>query len=609
MANKQLKTSKTPLIVERPVSAKIMQLAQQLKLTDLQAKIVASRLNESDIQVENLSDFISKIIFPKLANLQHPNELKNSKYAAKIIADAIESDGLIVLATDYDTDGVTSAWVATRALVDFFNVPEERIVHIIGERKSGYGITDEVVDRILALKQPIDLVISADQGSSDEPRIKRLKEHGIPFCVTDHHQIPLEGPPKSALCTVNPQQDGCNYDKTVAGCFVIFLVMSQTRQELIARGYLLNSTPSLKRLAINVALGTVADSVSLKSINNRAIIKAGLNFINQFEDVSWQAIHALNNNNEQPINSEYLGFQVATRINAASRVSDVNTAFKFLNTTDFNEAQSLLDQLDKDNINRRQQQEAMLEQAQNNAQQAYHEQKYSMVVRMQGNAGIQGIIASRIGEQYGLPTIAMTDLDDGFIAGSGRGIIDNIDLREAFQWMSEQKEGLFKSMGGHKGAAGCIIFHEYFDEFVVLFEQAIQKQLGGESPVPIVHTDGRLEPWQLEPSLMKELDLLEPYGREWEKPLFSGEFIVDSVRSVGKDKTHLSFRLTTMPGKGVRTPAKTINAIYFNAKQNSAEADPFSRGDAIQCAYQPSLNTYFGKTSLQLRLQVAKLID
>ena len=231
MANKQLKTSKTPLIVERPVSAKIMQLAQQLKLTDLQAKIVASRLNESDIQVENISDFISKVIFPKLANLQHPNELKNSKDAAKIIADAIESDGLIVLATDYDTDGVTSAWVATRALVDFFNVPEKRIAHIIGERKSGYGITDEVVDRILALKQPIDLVISADQGSSDEPRIKRLKEHGIPFCVTDHHQIPLEGPPKSALCTVNPQQDGCNYDKTVAGCFVIFLVIFNSQRK------------------------------------------------------------------------------------------------------------------------------------------------------------------------------------------------------------------------------------------------------------------------------------------------------------------------------------------------------------------------------------------
>ncbi len=595
--------SKIPLIIERPISTKIMQLAQQLKLTDLQAKLVAGRLSEQDIEGPDDIENLSKIIFPKLSNLQHPNQLKNSQDAAKFIADAIQSNGLIVLATDYDTDGVTSAWVATRALIDFFQVPKERIVHIIGERKSGYGVTDSVVERILALDSPIDLVISADQGSSDELRIKRLKEHSIPFCVTDHHQIPVEGVPESAVCTVNPQQEGCEYDKTVAGCFVIFLVMSQTRTELITRSIIPDTTPSLKDLAINVALGTVADSVSLKSINNRAIVQAGLQIINQFDNIAWQAIHALNNNNEQLINAEYLGFQVATRINAASRVSDVTTAFKFLNATQFDEAQTLLDQLDQDNIDRRKQQESMLEQAQTAAQDSFHEDKYSMVVRMVGNAGIQGIIASRIGEQYGIPTIAMTDLNDGFLAGSGRGIIDSIDLREAFQWMSEQKEGLFKSMGGHKGAAGCMIPVEYFDEFVVLFEQAIHNQLGNEPPIPTVQTDGQLEPWQLEPALITELNLLEPYGREWPKPLFSGTFTVTSVKPVGKEKTHLSFRLTLKSDSG----SKTINAIYFNAKQHASEADLFIQGDQIQCAYQPSLNTYFGKTTLQIRIQTAQL--
>jgi single-stranded-DNA-specific exonuclease len=603
--NKQDSTTlikpKEATIVQRAVSNKIKNLALQLNLTNLQATIVAGRLSEEQVTQENTDanlELLDKIINPKLAHLQHPNLLKNSTQAASIIADAIESNGKIVLATDYDTDGVTSAWIANRALVSYFNVAKERLVQVLGNRKIGYGITDEVVDRILAIDDPIDLVISADQGSSDEPRIKKLKDNNIAVCVTDHHQIPVEGTPKSAVCTVNPQQDGCEYDNCVAGCFVIFLVMTQVRIELINRGYLNENSPRLKELTSSVALGTVADSVSLKSINNRAIIKAGLNVINKFEDVSWQAIHALNSNNEQPINAEYLGFQVATRINAASRVSDVMTAFDFLNADSFHDAQNHLDQLNLDNLNRREQQSSMLEQAKIFAKNIFYEGKYSMTIKMDGNAGIQGIIASSIGEKYGLPTIAMTDLKDGFLAGSGRGIVSTIDLRQAFQDMSEQKPDLFKSMGGHKGAVGCMIPVEFFDDFSELFEQTIQQQIGNSSPKLTLETDGELADWQLETSLINELNQLEPYGREWEKPLFSGNFFVEKIKTVGKDKNHLSLQLY------LENSSKSLNAIYFNCVQNGQV--PFNVNDEIQCAYQPSLNTYFGKTSLQLKIQTAK---
>ncbi len=578
---------KIPRIVQRPTNSAVFQAARELGLTELQATLVANRLES----ITNLE----KIIFPKLKHIQHPNTLKNSEQAAQLIAQAIQSEGVIVLATDYDTDGVTSAWVAKTALVDFFGMPSERVIHIIGERKSGYGITDEVVDRILELPKTISLVISADQGSSDEARIARLKGAGIQVCVTDHHQLPLEGPPPSATCTVNPQQPGCQYDKTVAGCYVIFIVMTQVRQALIKMKYLPNTTPSLKALAMNVALGTIADSVSLKSPNNRAIVLAGLQFINQFHNPAWQAMRLLNDNNGQPYDAEFLGFQVATRINAASRVSDVTTAFNFLTAPSPQQAQQYLEQLDADNVNRRAQQEAMLQQAKNMAEQAYHAQKYTLTVRMQGNAGIQGIIASRIGEQYGVPTIAMTDLEGDLIAGSGRAIIPSLDLREAFQWMSDQHEGLFISMGGHAGAAGCMIPKHHFEIFESLFEQAIQNQLGDEPPSPIIETDGSLQSHQLTPQLIEELNLLEPYGREWPKPLFSGDFIISDVRAVGHSKTHLSFKLIT-------EGQQTISAIYFNAKESAESPILFKIGEKIQCVYQPSLNVYYGRTTLQLRL-------
>lgn len=592
---------KSPKIIERPFSETIYQEALQLGLTELQAKLIANRINDGDFTTENLSETLKKLIYPRLTHLQHPDDLKNSLQAAELIADAISSNGKIVLATDYDTDGVTSAWVATRSLIDYFQVDPSRLVHIISERKDGYGINEEVVNRVLAIPDEIAIVISADQGSSDEPRIQKLTEAGIQVCVTDHHQIAPEGPPASAACTVNPQQEGCDYDKTVAGCFVIFLVMGQTRKVLIERNQIPESTPSLKELAINVALGTVADSVSLKSINNRAIVQAGLGQVNQLQQPAWQAMHALNDNQGQPIDSDYLGFQVATRINAASRVSDVNSAFNFLNANSFDEAQTYLDQLDQDNQNRKFQQEEMLQAALSTAKSLYHPEKYSLAVPMQGNAGIQGIIATRIGELFGVPTIAMTDLQNNTMAGSARGIVACVDLKAAFEWMSEQQNDLFISRGGHKGAAGCMIPKAQFDNFSELFEQAIMQQLGSEVPVPLIETDGELHSWQLTPQLIQELRLLEPYGREWPRPLFSGKFFIEYQKPVGQTQTHLSLKLKT-------ADHQKVNAIYFNAKETAQKPDPVCEGDEIFCTFHPSLNTFYGKTTLQLRLTSAQRI-
>jgi single-stranded-DNA-specific exonuclease len=584
-------------IVQRPFDSSIFEQAKTLGLSELQARLVAQRLQDPTQ--------LDAVVYPKLKNLQHPGELKNADLAAQLIADAVQSDGLIVLTTDYDTDGVTSAWVAYCALTDYFGVAKSRLVHFIGERKEGYGITDDVCERILALQQnqAIALVISADQGSSDEPRIQRLAQAGIAVCVTDHHQMPIEGAPKSAVCTVNPQQTDCAYDKTIAGCFVIFLVMTQVRQVLIQRGYLSAQAPSLKALTMHVALGTIADSVSLKSPNNRAMVLAGLQLINQFNHPAWQAMKQLNDNQGRPFNAEYLAFQVATRINAASRVSDVRTAFDFLCAQDSQQAMQCLAQLDADNSERRQQQQAMLDQAIQLAQSLYHPQRYSLAFVMEGNAGIQGIIASRVGEKFGLPCVAMTRLDDGTIAGSGRGIVPEIDLRQAFQAMEDQHPGLFISMGGHKGAAGCQIPGVHFEVFVELFEQAVKQQLGDTAPTPILETDGELPGAWLTTDLINQLDALEPYGREWPQPQFYGEFKLIDVRAVGQTKLHLS--MTLQP----QDSAQSLKAIFFNALDKADAPLPYQAGDVLVCVYQPSLNHYMGRSSLQLRLQWARKAD
>lgn len=589
--NRQYPMLKPPRITQRPLNSTSYEAAKALGLTDLQARLVAQRL-ESPEQIE-------AIISPQLKHLQHPNQLKNSQQAAQLIADAIESDGLIVLATDYDTDGVTSAWVAHRALIDHFNVNPARVVHLIGERKNGYGITDEMCDEILGLEQNVELVISADQGSSDQPRIERLAQAGIKVCVTDHHNIPAEGPPASATYTVNPQQSGCEYDKTIAGCFVIFLVMTQVRNELIKRGILPKDTPSLKDLSLHVALGTIADSVSLRSPNNRAIVLAGLQQINQFEHPAWQAFRKLNNNSDRPYNAEFLAFQVASRINAASRVNDVTQAFHFLNADSLDQAWLHLQQLEADNQERRQQQEGLMQQAMQKAHDLYHDKRFSLAICLEGNAGIQGIVATRVGEKFGLPCVAMTDLNDGTLAGSGRGIVPEFDLIRAFNWIEEQHPGLFLAKGGHKGAAGCQINLADFAIFQHGLEEAAQQQLGDTTPTPLIETDGELEGHLFTPQLIEELERLEPYGREWPQPQFNGRFKILDIKQIGQTQTHLSLRLVP---ENSRSPVK---AIYFGALNDSQQPLPYKQNDWIECVYQPTLNQYMGRTSLQLRLQFA----
>lgn len=582
--SKQLPTQ----IIEKQPNPQVLQEVLKLGLTPLQAKLVAQRTQTLDE--------LEKVVFPQLKNLQHPKDLKNSAQAADLIVEAIQADGLIVLSTDYDVDGVTSAWVAYQALTKYFQVPEERIKSLITQRKDGYGINEQVCDEILQLGNQVALVISADQGTSDEPRLAKLAAAGIKVCITDHHKIPDSGIPLSAACVVNPQQEGCNYDPDIAGCFVIFLVMTQVRQKLIELGLLAQDSPSLRELCEQVALGTIADSVSLLSPNNRAMVSAGINLINRFQTPAWQAFRQLNNNSNQPYTAEFLAFQVANRINAASRVNDVYAAFNFLNASNPTQAYQYLEQLEADNEERKRQQETMLQQALDQANEIHNPAKFSLALQLEGNPGIQGIIATRVGEKYGLPCVALTPTHDGSLAGSGRATLPQLDLNLAFNWMEQQQPDLFIAYGGHQGAAGCQIASHNFMRFAELLEEAIKIQLKEETPLPRLETDGQLPHFNL--SILDEINQLEPFGRKWPKPQFNGRFYINNLRVIGQAGQHLSLNLQP------EDQNITINAVFFNALEHSQTLRNLSYGqnDLVEVVYQPSLNSYMGRNSLQLRI-------
>ena len=588
-------TSPTPTFQARERNPVVYQHALNCGLSPLTAHIVACRVN-GEVN-------LPAIITPHPQYLSPPNLLKHSERAAQRIVEAIVQHQSIGILTDYDVDGVTSHAIIFRALTRYFKVPASQIAHFIGHRlKDGYGVSAALTQRILDLPQKPALIITADCGSSDEYYIAQLKQAGIEVIVTDHHAIPAEGIPASAYAVINPTQDDCPYpDATIAGCMTAWLLMAQVRQHLIQQQHLPATTPKLSALLSFVALGTVADCVSMaSSANNRTVVQMGLQLINQFQEPCWIAIRELLNELKQPASLftvQTLGFQLAPRINARSRMADPDAALRYLLADDTATARHYLNQLETDNKERRQVEREMVIQAKTQAQQQL--QRMSLVIHLQqGHAGVQGIVASRLVQTFGKPALILCphSLDEQQLTGSGRSI-PGLHIRQALQYIADHHPGFFIKFGGHKGAAGFTLDKTHLPLLVQWFEQAVIAQLGQQPLKPIILTDGKLDIDLIAPATVAELETLQPYGREFDAPVFEGQFKVQQLRAMGSPAVHLSLEL--------QTPRNTHRAVWFSALEQESEAWPFQVGDTIVGAYSLTLNDYRGQQRLQLQLHHA----
>lgn len=580
-----------PRLLLRPRNEALYARALAEGLTELQARVLAGRLAGYEGELAPLTQ-------PSLRYLEHPERLADGRRAAERIATAVAEGEHIGILTDYDVDGITSHVVIRRTLVELFGVPESRLHSLIGHRlHDGYGISLPLVERTLGLSPRPSLVITADCGSSDEPRIARLKAAGIDVVVSDHHALPLEGPPPSAHAVVNPTRDDCQYpDRTIAGCMVAWLVMSLTRSVLVEWDVIPAATPKLSAWLSYVALGTVADCVSLgASPANRAVVSHGLALINRMEAACWRAMATRLGEDSVPFSAETLAFQMGPRINARSRLDDPYAALHFMLAGDDATAVRHLQTLDEDNQSRKAIESDMVEEARALALPQFEAELPALVVYLEnGHPGVQGIVASRLVQAFGRPALVLTPaVAPGMLTGSGRSI-EALHLRDALQRVHELAPAALPRFGGHRGAAGVGVPLGQLEAFRAAFLQAVGEQLGGIALFPHLFTDGALLPDQLQLPTLQELEALGPYGREFDAPLFEGEFLIESLRPVGADGTHLSMTLSA----GVAS----LKAIWFRALA-AGELPTFGVGDRLRCAYRLSRNRWRGRESLQLMLE------
>lgn len=590
----------SPKINYKKGNSEVYSFAKSLGYNNLQSIIISNRFEDEEAVDESL---LTSVLNLKFSNLNPPSYLKDIDIAVERLWQAFQNKEVIGIETDHDCDGQTSHAVIYYNLTVRFGYPSHLIKSYIGNRLTeGYGLTQKLAERIINDDNPPSLVITADNGSSDEKRIKYLKEHNIDVIITDHHQIPLDGVPKSAVACLNPTRKDCEYpDPCIAGCMVAWLLMVAFRQKLIDVGYLDKDCATLLDSLDYVAVGTVADCVSLsKSFNNRTVIAYGIHLIKKRLRPCWQALWP-NDFNVAFLSSEDLAFQVAPLLNSDGRLATGLNSVSFLLAKDIANAHEWLDFLKKKNLERKSIQKSILDEAIFEASKQFQKGKSTIsIYQKSGNAGVHGIAASRIKDMFGRTTVFLTDkyIDEGseqsLITGSVRGA-DGINVKKVLDNIHQSDKDMFVAYGGHRAAAGLTIKAEYLLNFIEKFEEKHSEFIDNPLTDPVVYADYDISGMDISMELYNSISKLEPYGRGFEPPSFTLEAMLLSFEFCGTDNQHCRTILGLNSGR-------TIKAMWFGKNLMDIHKLDLKTGNKVVCVVTIKHNIFQKNRSIELHI-------
>ena len=545
-------------------------------VSPLVAKILARRGVQSTQELEL-----------KLKHLLAPTML-GLPQAIALMDQAIDQNKKIVIVGDYDADGATSTTLMLLALRQM----GADVEYLVPDRfKYGYGLTPAIADLAFAKFTP-DLLITVDNGISSHEGVQQAQDHGMQVIITDHHLTTKPTPQAEAV--VNPNQLGCTFpSKALAGVGVAFYVLANLSSQRKQQG---KSHVAMVQYLDLVALGTYADVASL-DYNNRIFIDAGLQRIRQQQcRPGILALLDLAKRDAAHLSASDLGFVLGPRINAAGRMETMDIGIECLLAPSLKEAYPLAEQLTQLNVERRQvegkiKQDALAALEQIELDQA-HLPHALVLFEPHWHQGVIGIVAGRLKEQFHRPSIVFACDEDGVhIKGSARSI-EGIHIRDAIELLAEQYPHLVTHFGGHAAAAGLTIKEQHFAEFKTRFE-ALIATYEAELFQATLWTDGELSTQELNLTTVDLLKNLSPWGQKFPSPVFEGTFKIVDFRWL--KEVHLKLHLALADGK----TGPIVEAIAFNAA-SKYEFNPMQ--DYVHLVYELDRNEFNGQVSLQLKV-------
>ena len=520
---------------------------------------------------------IEEYLHGTLEDLHPASLMKGIPEAVDLLEQKIGENAYIRIIGDYDIDGVCATYILLRG----FRAAGARVDTDIPDRmKDGYGLNRELVKR--AYDAGVDTIVTCDNGIAAVQEIAYAKELGMTVIVTDHHEVQEELPPAQVI--VNPRQADCPYPfKKLCGAAVAWKLVGAFWQQM---GLPLDDL--YDELLMFAGFATVGDVMDLTG-ENRILVREGLKRLQKTTHPGMSALIEANELARDTLSAFHIGFVLGPCINASGRLATAKRALALLDTKDQALAMERAAELKELNDERKELTEQGLAQAVDLIEHSdLMEDRVLVVYLPDCHESLAGIIAGRIRERYYRPVFVLTRAEDG-VKGSGR----SIETYSMFEEMSKCKE-LYTRYGGHPMAAGVSMPEEH----VELFRRRLNElcTLSKEDLTEVVHIDMALPFSCVSEQVVKELSLLEPFGKANTKPVFAARNVrVLESRVLGKNQNVLRMKLMDESGM-------TLEGIYFNNCMQEVIAD-LQKKPTFHILYYPEINEFRGKRTLQLRVQ------
>ena len=547
-----------------------------MNLTPLQQLIIDNRKSKHsiDLSIHHHLDFHSVMY-----------KLKDMKKAGVLIAKHIRNNSHITHVTDYDCDGINSCVVLTKGFNN--QLGHSNTTSMLNKRKDGNGINDTMYDRIVTVhnKNKIDLIVMADHGSSDEKNISRLVALGIEVCLTDHHTIPEDNYPKSATVFVNPERSDNEIYLPISGCFVAFLVVVSAYEALKGS---IDDIEVFNNLLPFVAITTISDVMALNIPINRAVCQVGFNEMNSLRNKLWLVFKKMFSINTT-LDHVSVGFVIGPLINTGNRVGQEDLAYKVLISEDMETSTRLIKEMIKFSNYRKKEQKKLFVEAELQLVDSPYEN--CAVLVLETELAIGGVIAGQIGEAYSRPTVCFVDDGTNILHGSARVILPSLNILEMFRAIDSIDKDIFVKFGGHKQAAGCTINKNKVEDF--------KKLLNEQTPVnknkPLMCIDATIKPSEITPSLVHEMDLFKPYGKEFDRPIFKTRLKLKYIMQFGNIVKFI-FKDGTRDIEGIYFPNS------FSTFDNKFPKEYFERDESLDVIFGLEFSNFAGSTTIQLKV-------
>lgn len=510
-----------------------------------------------------------RFLNPKLSELSAPDCMLDRAKAAERLARAVSSRERIVVFGDYDCDGMTAAAILTEILRELGG----DVVPLIASRfAGGYGLSQAALTRVFAAQPSV--VVTCDCGSSDHERLAELAAKGVDCVVVDHHLVPEQ--PLPALAFLNPHRKECGFAyKGLASCGLVLSLGGAVRAAL-------NRKLDLRRWLDLVAIGTIADVAPLDG-DNRSLVRAGLRALSEPKRPGLRALMQLARlAGGAPISAEDIAFRLAPRLNAPGRLGAPDASLELLLARTPESAELYAAELEQASTERKAQQERILSEAIEEITSSGRSEDAALVVGREGwNHGIVGIVAGRLAEKFGRPTVVF-----GFEHGRGHGSVRGPTGSRLYDALSRCQH-LVVRFGGHQAAAGVELELARLDEFRAAFVAAVA------SAPPLEQSDTRgdesplvwLDHGDTPERVLQDLALLEPCGLGNPAPALLVEAKVGSARAVNGG--HLKLELELASGQrlsafGIAMGDKASALLSTVVVAGRLRPDRYRGGDAVE---------------------------